>query len=256
MDPALSQQNRPSSYLIQGQTVTMPCIVRDACSATATWLVDAKAAQTLLPGPELEIAEVMPGQGLLSIACIDYRDNDLGDYNEVSIAFFVRERGSPRGLPFAGAAIDMMRGRLPTHIIHLPVNQSFTCEAGQKIWGFPKTVDEIDFDTSGERAHCTWNKDGHNVLRVSMPRGGKRRFPEQELCTYSYIDGALHRTEFASSAENLGVKLRGAHIELGAHPIADELRSLGLPKPALMSLWMGKMKGRFQAAERVSTEGK
>jgi hypothetical protein len=39
-------------------------------------------------------------------------------------------------------------------------------------------------------------------------------------------------------------------MELGAHPIADELRSLGLPKPALMSMWMGKMKGRFEAAER------
>lgn len=255
MEPALSQPSPPNSYLIQGRTVTMPCIVRDACSATATWLVSSRAAQLLLPGPELEIAEVMPRRGLLSISCIDYRDNDLGDYNEVSIAFFVRERGAPRGLPYAGTAIDMMRGRLPTHIIHLPVNQSFTCEAGQTIWGFPKTVDEIDFDTSGDRAHCTWSKDGHNVLRVSVPIGGKRSFPEQTLCTYSYIDGALHKTEFASRAENLGVQLRGADIELGAHPIADELRSLGLPKPALMSIWMGKMKGRFEAAERCSIAG-
>jgi hypothetical protein len=209
-------------------------------------LVSARAAQALLPGPELEIAEVMPGRGLLSISCIDYRDNDLGDYNEVSIAFFVRERGASRGLPYAGTAIDMMRGRLPTHIIHLPVNQSFTCEAGRTIWGFPKTVDEIDFDTSGDRALCTWNKDGHNVLRVSLPIGGKRSFPEQTLCTYSYIDGELRKTEFTSSAEDLGIRLRGADIELGAHPIADELRSLGLPKPALMSMWMGKMKARFE----------
>jgi hypothetical protein len=53
-----------------------------------------------------------------------------------------------------------------------------------------------------------------------------------------------------SSAEELGIHMRGAEIELGAHPIADELRSLGLPKPALMSMWLGKMKGRFEAAER------
>ena len=241
---------RPSSYSIQGRTVTMPCIVRDACSATATWLVSAQAAQALLPSPELEIAQVMPGRGLLSIACIDYRDNDLGDYNEVSIAFFVRKRGDRKGVPYFGTAIDMMRGLLPTHIVHLPVNQSFTCEAGQTIWGFPKTVDEIDFDTSGDRARCIWNKDGQNVLKLSLPTGGDREFPEQTLCTYSYIDGALHKTPFASSAEDLGIRMRGATIELGAHPIADELRSLGLPKPSLMSLWMGKMKGRFDAAER------
>ena len=140
---------------------------------------------------------------------------------------------------------------LPTHIIHLPVNQSFTCEAGQTIWGFPKTVDAIELDTSGERARCVWNSGRADTsCKLSMPTGGDREFPEQMLCTYSYIDGVLHRTPFASSAENLGVRMRGAEIELGAHPIADELRSLGLPKPALMSMWMGKMRGRFEAAER------
>jgi hypothetical protein len=244
------REPRPGDYLIQGRTVTMPCIVRDACSATATWLVSSRAAQDLLPGRELEIAEVLPGRGLLSIACIDYRDNDLGDYNEVSIALFVRRRGDRKGVPYIGAAADMMRGLLPTYIIHLPVNQSFTCEAGKAIWGFPKTVDEIDFDTSGERARCVWSKDGQNVLKLSLPMGGKRNFPEQALCTYSYIDGVLHKTPFMSSAEDLGVGMGGAELELGAHPIADELRSLGLPKPALMSMWMGKMKGRFEAAER------
>jgi hypothetical protein len=129
------------------------------------------------------------------------------------------------------------------------VTQSFTCEAGQVIWGFPKTVDEIDFDTTGDRARCIWNKDGQNVLKISMPIGGTREFPEQMLRTYSYIDGALHETSFSSSAENLGVRPGGVRLALGAHPIADELRSLGLPKRALMSMWLGKMRGRFEAAE-------
>ena len=241
---------RPASYVIQGRTVELPCHVRDACSASATWLVSARAAQALLRGPELEIAEVLPGRGLLSIACIEYRDNDLGDYNEVSIAFFVRRPGEKTGVPYLGAAARMMRGQLPTHIVHLPVNQAFTCEAGRVIWGFPKTVDEIDFDTAGDRARCVWNKDGQNVLKISLPSGGSRDFPEQMLSTYSYIDDALHVTRFTSSAENLGVRMGGVQLALGAHPIADELRSLGLPKPALMSMWMGKMRGRFEAAER------
>lgn len=241
---------RQSSYEIQGRTVTVPCHVRNACSATATWMVSSKAARALLPGPELEIAEVLPGRGLLSIACIDYRDNDLGDYNEVSIAFFVRKRGERSGVPYFGAAADMVRGQLATHIIHLPVNQSFTCEAGRVIWGFPKTVDEIEFDTTGDRARCVWNKDGQNVLKISLPIGGSREFPEQALSTYSYIEGALHETPFLSSAEKLGIRMGGVRLALGAHPIADELRSLGLPKPALMSMWMGKMRGTFEAAER------
>jgi hypothetical protein len=42
----------------------------------------------------------------------------------------------------------------------------------------------------------------------------------------------------------------GVRLALGAHPIADQLRALGLPKRALMSMWMGKMRGSFEAAQR------
>ena len=122
-----------------------------------------------------------------------------------------------------------MRGLLPTHIIHLPVNQSFTCEAGRTIWGFPKTVDEIDFDTSGDRARCIWNKDGQTVLNLSLPTGGKRDFPEQALCTYSYIDGVLHKTPFVSSAEGLGIRdvedpKAGVCNRVGRRPIDSDQR--------------------------------
>lgn len=247
IDPARSLG--PRQYVIQGRTVCMPCVVRDASIASATWLVGSKAAQALLPGSQLEVAEVAPGRGLLTIACIDYRDNDLGDYNEVSLAVFVRARGERHVIPYFGSVMDMVRGRLATHILHLPVDQSFTCEAGRKIWGFPKTVDDIDFDHGGDRARCVWNKDGHTVLKLSLPRGGHGKLPEQTLRTYSYLDGTLHETRFTSSAEDFGIRLAGAQIELGAHPIADELRSLGLPKSALMSMWMGKMRGRFEAPQ-------
>ena len=43
--------------------------------------------------------------------------------------------------------------------------------------------------------------------------------------------------------------LGGADLTLGNHPIADELRSLGLPKRALMSAWLGHMHGRFEAPQ-------
>jgi hypothetical protein len=238
-----------SSYSFQGRTVTLPCVVREAASAAATYLVDAAAARRLLPGPELDVVELMPGRALLSLACIDYRDNDLGDYNEVSLALFVRERGAPRGLPVLGAAVDFLRGRLPTFILRLPVNQSFTCEAGCGIWGFPKVVNEIEIE-HGSRAVCTWQADGQRILRFSVARGGRARMPDQALATYTYREGALHRTRFVSGAQGVGFHLGGAELELGPHPIAQELRGLGLPKRALLSVSMEKMHGRFEAPEK------
>jgi hypothetical protein len=93
------------------------------------------------------------------------------------------------------------------------------------------------------------------VLTLSVPRGGTRRLPDSEMVTYSMIDNVPHRTVFSSGGEGVGFHLGGATLTLGAHPIADELRSLGLPKRALMTMWMEHMHGRFEAALPLSSSG-
>ena len=207
----------------------------------------AAAARRLLPGAELDVAEVFPGWTLFSVACIDYRDNDLGDYDEVSLAFFVRQRGTGPALPWLGTAVDFVRGRLPTYIHRLPVNQQFTCAAGRGIWGFPKTVEDISFDDVDGRRRCRLVMGGRHVLTFTTARAGRRTLPDAAMVTYSYVDGVLHRTRFVSGATGVGIRLGGAEVVLGDHPVADELRSLGLPKPALMSVWMEHTHARFAA---------
>ena len=115
-----------------------------------------------------------PGKALCSIAAIEYRDNDLGDYNEVSIAFFVRERGAARGLPYVGAVADFLRGRVATFIRHLPVDQSFTCEAGAHDLGLPEDRPADRLQRAGDRATCTLHMDGAHVLTLTLARGGTR----------------------------------------------------------------------------------
>jgi hypothetical protein len=240
-----------ATWSFQGRTVTMPVVVRDAASAAATYLVAAGPARALLPGPELDVVELLPGRALFSIACIDYRDNDLGDYNEVSLALFVRERGAPAGIPYVGAALDVLRGRAATWIWKLPVDQSFTCEAGRGIWGFPKTVERIDFEDVGEQRRHRLAMDGRDVLTFTAARGGGRRLPDMEMVTYGWIDGRLHRTRFVSGAEGVGIRLGGAALTLGDHPLAGELRGLGLPARPLMTVWMEHSHARFDAPEPV-----
>jgi hypothetical protein len=241
----------PPVFHIQGRDVRLPVEVRHATSGSATFLVSAAAARRLIPGEGLEVAQVLPGRGLLSIAVIDYKDNDLGDYNEVSIALFVRPSRQGRMLPYLGDLIDMVRGNLGTYIVHLPVDQGFTCEAGRTIWGFPKTVQKIDIDYRPQRATCALVYDGEPALTLSLPRWGGRVLPDSDLTTYTFIEGVLHRTAFRSGAEGFGVRMGGAELTLGRGPIAAELRSLGLPRRALLTTWMERMHGRFEAAEKL-----
>ena len=89
---------------------------------------------------------------------------------------------------------------------------------------------------------------------MAVPQGGGRTLPDVEMVTYSYLASALHRTRFTSGARGVGLHLGGAELELGDHPLADELRALGLPRRALLAVRMTHTHGTFAAPERVGTE--
>ena len=221
-------------FMIQDRTVTIPAIVRDASSGTAMYMVDADAAQKLVPDA-FEVVEAAPGKTQLTLVIVDYRDNDLGDYDEVGIVFFVRPAGKPEA-------------ELGSYIYKLPVNQSFTCEAGYKIWGFPKTVEEIDFSYAEKSATCKLVMDGKHVLTLTVPRGGDGSTPDTPATGYTLIEGIPHQNEFTRGGEGEQTLPGGdgVTLELGDHELANELRSLGLDTAApILSAWSEHMRGSF-----------
>lgn len=228
------------SYTYAGQTVALPVEVRDASAGTAMFEVDAAAARALLPSDAFEIVESGPGWCQLNLAVIDYRDNDLGDYDEVGITLFVKPAGA--GDDAAG-----------TYIYKLPVNQQLTCDAGRGIWGFPKTVEDITVDYADTAITCTLRMDGELVFRLTLPRGGRDELPQMPMTTYTLIDGVPHATAFSQGGTGAQVLLGGDGVilELGEHPIAKELAALGLPKPAVLTTWTEHMRGTFAAPIRL-----
>ena len=228
------------TYEIQGQTVKIPAVVRDASSGSAMYMVDAAAAQQLVPDA-FEVVEASPGQTQATIVIVDYRDNDLGDYDEVGIVFFVRPAGQPNA-------------EMGSYIYKLPVNQSFTCEAGFKIWGFPKTVEEIDFQYADDSATCRLVMDGKHVLTLTVPRGGDGASEDSAATGYTMIEGVPHHNEFTrgGTGEQTIPGGEGVALELGDHPLSDELRSLGLdPASPLLSAWSEHMRGSFGQSFKV-----
>ena len=221
-----------TSYEIAGQTVTMPVQVRDASAGTVLYEVDATAAQALLPAA-FEVAETSPGRANLAIALVDYRDNDLGAYLEIGLILFVRPRGG---------------GEEGNFIVHLPVDQEFTCEAGCRIWGFPKSVERIERQDGDGSTTWTLTMDGELVLRLAVPRGGTDEAPALPMTSYTLLDGAPHATAFSQWGKGSQLVLGGdgVTLELGSHPIAKELQSLGLPSEPQLSTWTERMQATFE----------
>jgi hypothetical protein len=142
----------------------------------------------------------------------------------------------------------MMRNQAPAYIHRLPVTTSFSCEAGRHIWGFPKDVMDIEFADTDATRTVTLRDDGRLVLRLSAPRGGKKRFAGVDVEAVGSWGGPVQVTPAQMQGAGVKAGFRAGELVLGDHPIAAELRSLGLPKKPLVAGAIERFTGSFGAA--------
>ncbi len=241
-----------------GRTVEEPVEVRRAAQWGVQYLVPTAAAQRLVSPTGLEVSGPMPGRALAALAVCRYDETDLGPYHEVAVSFVVRLHDAAPRPTTVQRIREFTSGAIGAYIHRLPVDQEFSCAAGRDIWGFPKWVASIDIDEpSGRDGSHTATAvrlvdDGTHVLSLAIASGGRLHLPSHAPPSYSYADGVLRRTTWTTSSEGASGRVGGATLTLGDHPMADELRSLGLPKRALFSSAATQMRASFRAAEVVT----
>lgn len=239
-----------SKYTIAGTELTMPVRIRTANTHVAMFSVPTAAAQALIGYSGLNVFETKPGKAIAMLMLVRYVDGDLGKYHEFGTAIMVNPPGSTlRGWKSFGSAAAFIH--------HLPVNQSFTLEAGQRIWGFPKimadfTVREtpkFDFEVA---------EHGKVIAGIEFSRGvpipSAVTSKPSVLTTYSHRDGVTREIPWEMRNSGMSARIGGAKLRLGNHPYADELRSLGLPKRAFASQASANVEMTFGDAHEISGE--
>ena len=229
-------------YTIEEQTVVLPVQVREASSVYASFLVPAAAVKRLLPAG-LTPLQTIPGRATCTIVGVDYREGDLGQYHEVGVCFLLRPKGGSRL-----DVVSMVRNQAPAYIHRLPVTTSFSCEAGRHIWGFPKEVMDIDFADTDTTRTVTLKDGGRLVLQLSAPRGGTKKFAGVDIEAMGSWGGPVQVTPAQMAGEGVKAGFRSGQLVLGDHPIAAELRALGLPKKPLLAGTIERFTGSFGKA--------
>jgi hypothetical protein len=245
-------------WSIMGRTVKLPVEVRRAAQWGVQYLVPAAAAQRLVAPTGLEVTGPVPGRALVALAVCRYDDTDLDPYHEVAVSFVVRPHDAPPATATRRLQ-EFFTGAIGAYIHRLPVDQEFSCRAGRDVWGFPKWVTTIDIDeppvgspAGGSATTVRLVDGGVHVLTLTIAPGVRLSLPSQSPPSYSFRDGVLRRTTWTTSAEGTTGRPGGARLVLGDHPMADELRSLGLPKRALFSSSTAQMRASFDRAEMVT----
>ncbi|MGE2834299.1 acetoacetate decarboxylase family protein [Mycobacterium sp. SMC-4] len=212
----------------------MPIRVRTAHQHTAMFVVDADAAQRMIDYSGLRVCRFGPGnrRALVVLMLMRYEDTDLGQYYEYGTNVMVNPPDDPnasgmKALQSAGAFVH-----------HLPVDQSFTLEAGRTIWGYPKVM--ADFTVrNGRHFGFDVTIDGKFVIAMDfapgLPTPAALTSRPQVHSTYSCLDGVVRETPGQMVLSGVRYRPGGVSVRLGEHPYAAELASLGFPKRALVS---------------------
>lgn len=219
---------------IDGVSIDFPMVVDEMHQLTLTYTVSLDAARSLLPGDAFEVLEVAPDAAMLIIALVDYVKNPWGDYNEINLGLLAHPTGEPE--------------RSGAFVWRMPVNQEFTKQAGNEVLGLPKTVEDLTYEYSDDTVAVRLAEGGVEVMTVRFPRQlSSDPATATEAVTWSYLDGKPTELPLVIEVGSAMIDPSAVELTLGTGPIADELRSLGLPRPADLAMYGEGLSGTFQA---------
>ncbi len=245
------------------RSVILPARVRDAAQGFVVYRAARDSVQDLLDtdpiveqtGVPLRTWDIGSGDTPIAIFLVDYRETDLGSYQELGIACFV----SPQDDALA----------LGMHFLTLYVNDPFSCDAGRKIWGFPKELARLDFDYKDKKVSCTLVEDGKDLLELTLPRSGSASSAKIPFSSYTLKKDEegncfLVRTTFKRSGNKEMIRVKPKEVMLkvlnggqqSPHGLHQLLFALGIDKNAkpLLCSWTEHMSGEFSAPRFVNVQ--
>lgn len=210
----------------------IPVFYRDMMNLNVLMLAPLNKIRSILPSTRMNPYRVTPWLGVVSISAYEYRETDIGPYNEVMISIpFLLDRISPI---FTG--VLRKSPEVPMVYIHkLPVTTEVARAAGIESANFPKFIAEITFESENKWISCKAEADGKNILTLSVRKTQLNPIPRDRFYPITISQNRLLRLEFNLSECKAGSSKNNSdfHLELGNHPVGLELKELGLGKVLL-----------------------
>ncbi len=244
-----------SDVTIAGQPAKVPIFYYDGTATSAVFAARLGALRRLMPDPRFSPARLAPGLGAVAITCFEYRDTDIGPYNELAISVVLNEPWFLPNLPGRALIASLRRRQLHAWVHHLPVTTEIARAGGVDFYNYPKFIAGIDFQESEERRVCRLSEGAEDILTLSGERIATPRSEQFQLFSHLWMDRQPQSSEFKINAIEMGVSLspQAATLELGErHPIARELADLIVRRRPLQYQYLASFEGILYGPEHPS----
>lgn len=219
--------------------------------AAAWFTADAGQVARWLPSPHLHPVRWFDGRALLMVDAGDWVTT-IGAlppvrFAAINVAAMVtcgRSRGVPvlplaALLPLVGGVMDR-RYRSGTCYLDSLVTNRAAAEINRALFGAPGSVASVREDRAAGRLRFTaTDRTGADILSLDVAAAGRAKPSHQAVSTCVVADTHLIRLpERISGQQTMHLGPRSARLRLGRHPLAEQLRGLGLSTRPLLAFAM------------------
>src|SRR5260370_2552508 len=202
--------------LRDGTKVTLPIRYIDNRCLAATFLTDVERAGDVVGGNGREAVAQEDGKAVVLYLCWEYRQTDIGPYNEVAVTVLAVAPQDP------APAI---------YVADLPVTTEVANRAGQELWGYNKFVTGIAIKGEGKQFSAIIH-DPQNGLISSLEgaRGVSVPVAPTDLYSFSLLQKKFIKTFVQVPTPWHASDGQGFLMRVGdsTHRMAGHLRTLGL----------------------------
>ena len=237
--------------------INFPVEFRDVHYLALTYTSTFDAVNEKLKGTNLKAGLTFKGKPIIAVGLIEYKDSDLGAYNEVIIAIPVVPKDVKPGiLNWLQLYSPLNKRKLGQYIIHIPVTSSKSMDAGIGLWGYPKIVRKIEhlFQEKTIASNIWNNSSNEKIVEFKGNIGIGVPLPSMNLMTYSFQDDQMLKT---TVDVNSNMKWKPfANIKITVNDsddlIAKDIIKLGIcNKKPLFTIEATKFKAKFNKGIRL-----
>jgi hypothetical protein len=237
------------------EVLKLPIFYYEGIATAAFFPAKLGALRRLMPDPRIAPARLAPGLGAVGIMCFEYRDTDIGPYNELAISVALNEPWFLPNLPGRAMLAGLRRRQLHGWVHHLPVTTEIARVAGVELYNYPKFIGGIDFEQTGSQRVCRLSGGRENILTLTSERIATPRSERFQLFSHLWMDRQPQSSEFKINAIEMGSSARpsAARLELGDnHPIAKELAQLLVSRRPIQYQYVPRFEGILYGPEHLT----